>query len=88
MPLGALDFYPRQTDLDDSGLAQSQKAANKEKRLETELLTLKEVQTRLKVGKTTVYKLVNQNKLPVVHITRTPRFRQIDVENLINQSMN
>ena len=52
------------------------------------LLTIDEVMDQLKVGRTTIYKLVNEKKLPVVRITSKPLFRQSDIDALIAMSMN
>jgi excisionase family DNA binding protein len=52
------------------------------------LLTIDDVKNQLKVGRTTIYKLVNEKKLPVVRITSKPLFRQSDIDALIAMSMN
>ena len=49
------------------------------------LLTIKEVGELLKIGRTTIYELRREGKLPFLRIGRTVRFRADDVRFLINQ---
>ncbi|MEN6370423.1 MAG: helix-turn-helix domain-containing protein [Armatimonadota bacterium] len=52
-----------------------------------ELLTPKEVMEMLRIGRTTLHKLVREGKLPAVHIGyRTYRFRSKDVEAFIESA--
>ena len=56
--------------------------------MQSALLTIDEVKEQLKIGRTSIYKLVNEKKLPVVRITSKPLFRQSDIDALIAMSMN
>ena len=52
------------------------------------LLTINDVKDQLKIGRTSIYKLVNEKKLPVVRITSKPLFRQSDIDALIAGNTN
>ena len=56
--------------------------------MQSALLTIEEVKDQLKIGRTSIYKLVSEKKLPVVRITSKPLFRQSDIDALIAMSMN
>ena len=56
--------------------------------MQSALLTIDEVKDQLKIGRTSIYKLVNEKKLPVVRITSKPLFRQSDIDALIAGSTN
>ena len=56
--------------------------------MQSSLLTIEEVKDQLKIGRTSIYKLVNEKKLPVVRITSKTLFRQSDIDALIAMSMN
>lgn len=52
------------------------------------LLTINDVKDQLKIGRTSIYKLIDEKKLPVVRITSKPLFRQSDIDALIAGSTN
>ena len=56
--------------------------------MQTALLTINEVIEQLNIGRTTAYKLMKEGNLPTVYVTSHPRFRQEDVDALIQASRN
>ena len=56
--------------------------------MQTALLTINEVIEQLNIGRTSAYKLIKEGKLPTVYVTSHPRFRQEDVDALIQASRN
>ena len=56
--------------------------------MQNALLTIDDVIEQLKIGRTTAYKLMKEGKLPTIYVTSHPRFRQEDVDALIQASRN
>ena len=50
-----------------------------------EIMTLEEMAGYLKIGKSTLYKMVREDKIPVVKIANQWRFRKEDIEKWLKE---
>lgn len=55
---------------------------------QTPLLTANDVAEILRIGKSTVYLLLQRGDLPSVHIGRAVRIRPVDLEHFIDRNLN
>ena len=55
-------------------------------RKQLSLLTANDVANMLKIGRSTVYLLLQRGDLPRVHIGKTVRIRPVDLENFIDRN--
>ena len=54
--------------------------------MKEKLMTCREVQAKLQIGKSKLYRLIHKENLPVIRLGSTYRFRLSDIENYLENN--
>ena len=54
--------------------------------MKEKLMTCREVQSKLQIGKSKLYRLIHKENLPVIRLGSTYRFRLSDIENYLENN--